>query len=114
MEKEINDTEKIVGMAIISALFFVLGMVGMVFGITKASNHENEIVETFESKLDEMDLEFDEDKMEYDVFVNNKHYLVNYKDTVVLPHYHNEIILNVERDGDTHLIFYVGVYNEEK
>ena len=114
MDKKINDTEKIVGLAIIYALLLVLSMVGIVFGIIKASEHENEIVETYESKLDEMDLEFDEDKMEYDVFVNNKHYLVNYKDTVVLPHYHYEIILNVERDGDTHLIFYVGVYNEEK
>lgn len=110
MEKKINDTYKILVLAIISALLLLLGM----FGIVKVTIHQNEIVETYESKLDEMDLEFDEDKMEYDVFVNNKHYLVNYKDTVVLPHYHNEIILNVERDGDTHLIFYVGVYNEEK
>lgn len=110
MEKEINDTRKIIGMAIISAILLVL----CIFGIAKATSHENEIVETYESKLDEMDIDYDEDKMEYDVFVNNKHYLVNYKNTVVLPHYHNEIILNVERDGDTHLTFYVGVYNEEK
>lgn len=110
MENKNNDTIKLVGLIIISVMLFLLG----IFAVAKVTTHENEIVETFESNLDEMDIDFDEDKMEYDVFVNNKHYLVNYKDTVVLPHYHNEIILNVERDGDTHLIFYVGVYNEEK
>lgn len=91
----------------------VLLFIGALFGCIKFNDYRNEIVETYESKLDEMDLYFDEDKKEYDVVVNNKHYLVNYKDTVVLPHSDNEIILEVERDGDTHLYFYVGVYNEE-
>ena len=116
MEKEIKDKRKIAVMCIISAIILLLGNVLILLGrvYVIVSKNQNEIVETYESKLDEMDLEFDEDKMVYDVFVNNKHYLVNYKDTVVLPHYHYEIILNVERDGDTHLIFFVGVYNEEK
>ena len=88
---------------VIVALLFI----GALFGCIKYNDYRNEIAETYESKLDEMNIDYDEDKMEYDVFVNNKHYYVDYKDTYVLPNNHDEIILKVERDGDTHLYFYM-------
>ena len=88
---------------VIVALLFI----GALFGCIKYNDYRNEITETYENRLDEMDLYFDEEKKGYDVFVNNKHYYVDYKDTYVLPHSHNEVVLEVERDGDTHLYFYM-------
>lgn len=74
---------------------------------------DNTIVETYESGLDEMAIDFDDDKLEYDVCIGSvdkgtlKHYFVKLEDVVVIPFTENEAYIEITKSGKCKLYFFI-------
>lgn len=67
----------------------------------------NKVVETYESTLDEISVDYDDDNKQYEVFVNNKLYYVAEDEIKVLPYYKNEVVVEITKNGKCNLIFYI-------
>ena len=67
----------------------------------------SKVVESYESTLDDISVDYDDDNKRYEVFVNNKHYYVAEDEIKVLPYYKNEVVVEITKNGKCNLIFYI-------
>ena len=93
-------------------ILIALGIITIVFmTIDKKAN--DEVVESYESGLDEIAIDFDDDKLEYDVCIGNtdkgtlKHYFVKLEDVVVIPYTENEAYIEITKSGKCKLYFFI-------
>lgn len=87
------------------AIIFVFIMAVLFTSCT--SKQKNDIVESYESSLDEMKIDFDDEKLEYDVWVNDRHYFVSIDNVKVLPYYKNEAVLEVDSNNNYYLYIFI-------
>ena len=88
-------------------IFIILAMILGVFLAFNKPRTQNVVVETYESTLDDISVDYDDDNKQYDVFVNNKHYYVAEEEIKVLPYYKNEVVVEITKNGKCNLIFYI-------
>ena len=98
MSKKLTVAIVIVGI-LISILCIVLTV--------KIKTTSSKVVETYESTLDDISVDYDDDNKRYEVFVNNKHYYVAEDEIKVLPYYKNEVVVEITKNGKCNLIFYI-------
>jgi len=98
MSKKLTVAIVIVGV-LISILCIVLTV--------KIKTTSSKVVESYESTLDDISVDYDDDNKQYDVFVNNKHYYVAEDEIKVLPYYKNEVVVEITKNGKCNLIFYI-------
>lgn len=95
--------------ALIIALFlcivFIFIMASLFTSCT--SKVEPDIVATYESSLDEMSIDFDDETLEYDVWVNNSHHFVSIDNVKVLPYYKNEAVLEIDSNNKCYLYIFI-------
>lgn len=77
--------------------------------IAKELEKKNEIVEQYESALDEISITYDDDYYQYDVFVfkTETHYFVPLEDVVLIPDVDNEAYIEITRGGKCKLYFFI-------
>jgi len=73
----------------------------------KIKTTSSKVVESYESTLDDISVDYDDDNKQYEVFVNNKHYYVAEDEIKVLPYYKNEVVVEITKNGKCNLIFYI-------
>ena len=95
--------ELILAIVIVGILISILCIVLTV----KIKTTSSKVVETYESTLDDISVDYDDDNKQYDVFVNNKHYYVAEDEIKVLPYYKNEVVVEITKNGKCNLIFYI-------
>ena len=102
----------IISVIIASILIIFQGM----WLLIRYQNQQNEIVATYESSLDDIGIDYDDDNHRYDVFVNNTHYYVNEDKIKLLPYYKNEVVVEITRSGKCYLYFFIEleVQDEER
>ena len=93
-------------------IWLICSVIGCLTIITLAiikNTEDNTIVESYESGLDEIAIDFDDDKLEYDVFVfkTEKHYFVKLEDVVVIPFTENEAYIEITKSGKCKLYFFI-------
>ena len=98
MSKKLTVAIVIVGI-LISILCIVLTV--------KIKTTSSKVVESYESTLDDISVDYDDDNKRYEVFVNNKHYYVAEDEIKVLPYYKNEVVVEITKNGKCNLIFYI-------
>ena len=97
---------KITTIVIVSILMSIL-CIALVVKTIEIKTTSNKVVETYESTLDDISVDYDDDNKQYDVFVNNKHYYVAEDEIKVLPYYKNEVVVEITKNGKCNLIFYI-------
>ena len=95
--------ELILAIVIVGILISILCIVLTV----KIKTTSSKVVETYESTLDDISVDYDDDNKRYEVFVNNKHYYVAEDEIKVLPYYKNEVVVEITKNGKCNLIFYI-------
>ena len=97
-------------------IWLICSVIGCLVIITLAiikNTEDNTIVATYESGLDEIAIDFDDDKLRYDVCVGNadkgtlKHYIVKLEDVVVIPFTENEAYIEITKSGKCKLYFFI-------
>ncbi len=86
------------------ALVVILGT----YAIIK-NTEDKTIVETYESGLDEISIDYDVDNKQYDVYIfkTNKHYFVKENDFIVIPYTENEVNIEITKGGKCKLYFFI-------
>lgn len=85
-----------------------LGVWGIIY-----KQQSNEIVATYESTLDNIQVDYDDDNYRYDVFVYDTHYFVAEDKIKILPYYKNEVVVEITRNGKCNLYFFIKFEVEE-
>lgn len=98
---------------IIWLICVVIGCLAIITLAIIKNTEDNTIVKTYESGLDEIDLEYDEDNHQYDVYVGNedkgtlKHYIVKLENVVLIPDVDNEVHFEITKSGKCKLYFFI-------
>ena len=95
---------------LVGLIVFVLS--ALIFGF-EFDKYQNTIVETYESTLDNIQVDYDDDNHRYDVYVYDTHYLVAEDKIKTLPYYKNEVVVEITRNGKCNLYFYIKFEVEE-
>ena len=95
-----------VAIVIVGILMSIL-CIALVVKTVEIKITSNKVVESYESTIDEIAVDYDDDNKQYDVFVNNKHYYVAEDEIKVLPYYKNEVVVEITKNGKCNLIFYI-------
>jgi len=81
--------------------------------LVSCTKPKTEIVATYESTLDNIQVDYDDEKQEYDVFVDGQHHFVSEDNIKVLPYYKNEVVFEIDSKGQYKLYFYIKYEVEE-
>jgi len=90
----------------IATIYIIFIFIWLSFAF-KPKTTSSKVVESYESTLDDISVDYDDDNKQYDVFVNNKHYYVAEDEIKVLPYYKNEVVVEITKNGKCNLIFYI-------
>lgn len=92
---------------IILVLIGVVTVISLIVWKIIDIRQSNEIVATYESTLDNIQVDYDDENHNYDVWVDNTHYRVAEDDIKTLPYYKNEVVVEITRNGKCKLYFFI-------
>lgn len=97
---------------IINLIVLVIAISLFIYAIIY-KQQSNEIVATYESTLDNIQVDYDDENHSYDVWVNDTHYFVAEDNIKTLPYYKNEVVVEITRNGKCKLYFFIKFEVEE-
>lgn len=90
-----------------------LNLIGLVIAISSLiyaiiyKQQSTEIVASYQTPEDKIDLEFDDDNHRYEVWVNNQRYYVKVNEAILIPYDENEVYVEITRNGKCKLYFFI-------
>lgn len=97
----------------LSIIVLILNLIGLVIAISLClyviidKQQSNEIVASYQTPEDEIDLEFDDDNHRYEVWVNNERYYVKVDEAILIPYDENEVYVEITKSGKCKLYFFI-------
>lgn len=96
-----------------SIIVLIINLIGLVIAISLLlyviidKQQSNEIVATYESTLDNIQVDYDDDNHRYEVWVNNERYYVKVDEAILIPYDENEVYVEITRNGKCKLYFFI-------